>query len=231
MLDNTVVVFLSDNGGEAARLQALYPEYYAKNFDLSYEHLGEKGSYSEYGPGWAATSMTPFSNFKGSAAEGGVRADFVIRYPAHIQAGGRSAAFAYVLDVVPTLLGYAGVQPKPDASASPGGLSLAGLLAGTARIVHPANQPIGYEAAGGAAVYLGDHKLVRSVPPYGDATWRLYDLAANPTETDDLSAAQPKLKAEMLADYAAYVRANGVVEVPPGYDVIKQGQANAAKKN
>jgi arylsulfatase A-like enzyme len=81
MLDNTVVVFISDNGGEAAKLRAVFPTYYAKNFDLSYEHFGEKGSYSEYGPGWASTSMTPFSNFKGSAAEGGVRAPFIIRYP------------------------------------------------------------------------------------------------------------------------------------------------------
>lgn len=231
MLDNTVVVFMSDNGGEAARLQALYPEYYAKNFDLSYEHLGEKGSYSEYGPGWASTSMTPFSNFKGSAAEGGVRAPFVVRYPGHVAEGSRSAAFTYVLDVVPTLLGYAGVKPQPQEQSSLGGTSMAGVLAGTAALVHPPSEPIGYEAAGGAALYRGDLKLMRSVPPYGDGTWRLYNLADDPTETNDLSAAQPKQKAEMLADYAAYVRKNGVVEVPAGYDVIKQGQANAAKKD
>jgi arylsulfatase len=230
-LDNTVVVFMSENGGEAARLQALYPEYYAKHFDLSYEHLGEKGSYSEYGPGWASTSMTPFSNFKGSAAEGGVRAPFVIRYPGHVLEGGRSAAFAYVLDVVPTLLSYASVEPRPKRQAALGGLSMADVLAGTAALVHPAIEPIGYEAAGGAALYRGDLKLVRSVPPYGDGKWRLYNLAVNPTETDDLSAAQPKLKADLLADYAAYVTKNGVVEVPAGYDVIKQAQTNAAKKN
>ena len=93
-LDNTVVVFMSDNGGEAAKLQAMFQQYYEDNFDLSYEHLGEKGSYSEYGPGWASTSMTPFSNYKGSAAEGGVRAPFIIRYPKIVRQGGRSDAFA-----------------------------------------------------------------------------------------------------------------------------------------
>jgi arylsulfatase len=230
MLDDTVVVFLSDNGGEAAVLEAYYPEYYRKNFDLSYERLGEKGSYSEYGPGWAAASMTPFSNFKGSAAEGGVRAPFVIRYPAHVREGGRSAAFAYVLDVVPTLLAYAGVRDTPAGSAALGGVSMAPVLSGQASLVHPMDKPVGYEVAGGAALYRGDYKLVRSAPPYGDAAWRLYNLADDPTESRDLSAAQPKLKEQMLADYQGYVKQNGVVEVPSGYDVIKQAQANAERK-
>ena len=229
MLDNTVVVFLSDNGGEPAQLQAMYPDYYSKNFDVSYERLGEKGSYSEYGPGWAATSMTPFSNFKGSAAEGGVRASFIIRYPGHVVQGGRSAAFAYVLDVVPTLLEFAGVKGKPEQSALLAGSSMAPMLAGKAGTIHAATKSLGYEVAGGAAIYSGNFKLVRSAPPYSDGTWRLHDLVQDPTETRDLSADQPQRKEKMLADYAAYVKKNGVIEVPPDYDVIKQGQMNADK--
>jgi arylsulfatase A-like enzyme len=175
--------------------------------------------------------MTPFSNFKGSAAEGGVRAPFVIRYPGQVAEAGRSAAFAYVLDVVPTLLAYAGVKQPQDQAAPLGGVSMAGVLAGTEKLVHAPDDPIGYEAAGGAALYLGDYKLVRSAPPYGDSKWRLYDIATDPAERHDLSEAQPKLKQTMLDDYAAYVKKNGVVEVPAGYDVIKQAQANAAKNN
>jgi arylsulfatase len=228
MLDNTVVVFLSDNGGEAAQLVPMFPEYYAKNFDLSYEHLGEKGSYSEYGPGWAATSMTPFSNFKGSAAEGGVRAPFIIRYPKVVQEGGRSDRFAYVLDVVPTLLDLAGVAVPSNDKAPPSGRSMVGLLSGKETLVHPADESIGYEAAGGAAVYRGDDKLVRSVPPYGDGKWRLYDLRIDPTESHDLSGTQPDLASLMRAAYASYVARNGVIEVPDDYDVLGQARKNAA---
>ncbi|HET6184476.1 MAG TPA: arylsulfatase [Acetobacteraceae bacterium] len=231
MLDNTVVVFMSDNGGEATRLAPMFPDYYRAHFDLSYARMGEKGTYSEYGPGWAAASMTPFANFKGSAAEGGVRAPFVIRYPGHVAEGGRSDAFAYVLDIVPTLLDFAGVQPAAAPAATLGGRSMAALLAGNAARLHPADEPVGYEAAGGAALYRGDNKLVRSAPPYGDGKWRVYDLARDPTETHDLGAAQPALLQSLLADYAAYAKANGVIEVPPGYDVIKQGRANAASRN
>ena len=228
MLDNTIVVFASDNGGEAATLQSMYPEYYAKNFDLSYERLGEQGSYSEYGPGWASTSMTPFSNFKGSAAEGGVRAPFIIRYPAAIPQGSRSDAFAYVLDVVPTLLDLAGVRPAGGSTASLSGQSMVPLLSGRTDRVHGTDAAVGYEAAGGSAVYRGDYKLARSVPPYGDRRWRLYNLRQDPTEARDLSAAEPERTSSMMADFRSYVEKNGVIEVPADYNVIRQAQKNAA---
>ncbi len=230
-LDNTVVVFMSDNGGEAAKLQAFFPEYYAKNFDLSYEHLGEKGSYSEYGPGWASTSMTPFSNFNGSAAEGGVRAPFVIRYPGHVVEGGRSAAFAYVLDVVPTLLQFAGVAPVPNDAALLRGKSMAALLEGKSSEIHAPSEATGYEAAGGAALYRGDEKLVRSAPPYGDGKWRLYNIARDPTESHDLAQSEPATMQSLLTDYEAYAKKNGMIEVPAGYNVFDQAQKNAARKN
>jgi len=230
MLDNTVVVFMSDNGAEAAKLQPIFPEYYAKNFDLSYEHLGEKGSYAEYGPGWASTSMTPFSNFKGSAAEGGMRAPFLIRYPRLIPEGEQITAFAYVLDVVPTLLDIAGVMPPQSGSAPLGGRSMVDVLAGKAKLVHPENEPIGYEAAGGAALFRGDYKLVRSAPPYGDLKWRLYNLRTDPTESHDLMAEQPDLARTMATDFANYIEQNHVIEVPANYDVMAQGRENAGAR-
>ncbi len=204
MLDNTVVVFASDNGGEAAQLMAIYRDYYAKNFDLSYEHLGEKGSYSEYGPGWASTSMTPFSNFKGSAAEGGVRAPLIIRYPATVPAGVRTDAFAYVTDVVPTLLQFAGVTASAQEGAVLAGRSMVPLLTAHADRVHAPDEAIGYETAGGAALDRGDWKLVRSVPPFGDRKWRLYNLRDDPNEARDMSSADPERARAMLADFAAY---------------------------
>ena len=228
MLDNTVVVFASDNGGEAAQLQPLFPDYYARNFDLSYAAMGLRGSYVEVGPGWAWASSTPFSNFKGSAAEGGTRAPLILRYPGHVRAGARATGFTHVTDIVPTLLDFAGVAPA--ATAGQTGRSMAAYLAGRADAVHPADQPIGYEAAGSAALFQGDAKLVRNAPPYGDMRWRLYDLAADPTEQRDLSAADPARAAALQAAYQAYAAQNGVIEVPPGYDVFRQGRANAEAK-
>ena len=109
LLDNTVVVFMSDNGGEAHELMDHFPDYYAKNFNLTYEHLGQKGSYVEYGPAWANVSMTPFSSFKSSASEGGIRAPLIVSYPKAVHMGQRTDAFASVIDIVPTLLQFTNV--------------------------------------------------------------------------------------------------------------------------
>ena len=65
------------------------------------------------------------------------------------------------------------------------------------------DEAIGYEAAGGAAVYRGEWKHVRSVPPYGDRKWRLYNLRDDPNEARDMSSAEPELARAMPSDFAA----------------------------
>jgi arylsulfatase len=226
VLDNTIVIFMSDNGGEAHELMDHFPEYYAKNFNLTYEHLGQKGSFVEYGPSWAMVSMTPFFSFKSSASEGGVRAPLIISYPKSIPIGQRTDAFASVVDVVPTLLQYAGVKPSSTAPEL-SGRSMIPLLSGASRQVYPADASISQELSGGAAVYQGDFKLVRNIPPYGDRKWHLYDLRSDPTESTDLEATDPQRVKSMSDEYAQYVKKNGVIEVPDDYNINAQAMKNA----
>jgi arylsulfatase A-like enzyme len=226
MLDNTIVVFMSDNGGEARELKGFFPEYYAQKFNLSYDQLGLKGSFVEYGPAWANVSMTPFSSFKSSASEGGIRAPFIISYPKQIAMGQRTDTFASVVDVVPTLLQLANV--KPSSSSPPlSGRSMVPLLSGASSQVYPAEASISQELAGGAAVYQGDYKLVRNLPPFGDRKWHLYNLRADPSESNDLAQSDPERVKAMTEAYAEYVKKNGVIEVPDDYDIAGQAQKNA----
>jgi len=230
MLDNTIVIFMSDNGGEAHELIDHFPDYYAKNFNLTYEHLGQKGSYVEYGPAWANVSMTPFSNFKSSASEGGVRAPFILTYPKAIPTGQRTDAFASVVDVVPTLLQFADVRP-PASSVPLAGRSMVPLVTGASDQVYPSELSISQELSGGAAVYRGDYKLVRNIPPYGDRKWHLYNLRNDPTESQDLAGSDPERVKSMSEAYAEYVKKNGVVEVPDDYDTAAQATKNAQAKH
>lgn len=216
-LDNTLVIFLSDNGADAAELDVASPDYYRRNFDLSTEKLGLPGSFSGYGVGWAQASMTPLRAFKGSAYEGGMRVPLIARWPGRIPAGHASHAFGFVSDVVPTLLEAAGVQGE-----SLRGASILPVLTGKAARAHSPDEVVCYELAGSAAAFRGDLKLVRSVPPFSDGRWQLFDLAADPGETHDLSAERPADRAALEAAYAEYAREVGVIDPPAGYSPLVQ---------
>ena len=136
------------------------------------------------------------------------------------------SALAHVNDIVPTLLEVAGIQPHDGTYRGQNVERLAGhsmlpLMRGQAASIRPADEPLGYELAGSAALFKGDFKLVRNIAPLGDGQWRLYDLKADPGEVNDLGRAQPDRFRTMLSDYADYARANGVLPIPDGFDLQK----------
>ena len=107
------------------------------------------------------------------------------------------------------------------------GSSLLPVLKGQAQRVHAADEAIGYELSGNQAVFKGDFKLIKNIPPVGDGLWHLYDIRNDPGETKDLQSQMPAVFTAMQADYAAYAKANGVLPMPEGYDPIRQVQINA----
>jgi arylsulfatase A-like enzyme len=228
LLENTVVVFMSDNGGEATELLDTFPDYYRQNFDLTCKHLGQKGSYSEYGPGWANVAMTPLTGFKIMTSEGGTRAPLIISYPRKLAEGKRTDAFASVLDIVPTLLDFAGVQAGKNRPAL-AGHSMLPLLAGSSKEIRDSSQVFVTEMAGNVALYRGDYKLVRNLAPFGDKKWHLYNLRLDPVEANDLASTNPDLVKSLTTDYADYTKQHNLVEVPDCYSVIEQAKKNMTR--
>lgn len=228
--DNTIFVFLSDNGAEPTNPFASLRNrlFLDMQYDLATDNIGRRGSFSAIGASWASAAASPLSGYKFSATEGGLRVPLIIAWPGHgaIQAGAISDGLAHVTDLLPTLAELADV-PLHDGqwqgrSVEPiTGRSLVPMLKGGAGSVH-GDAPLGYELSGNAALFRGDYKLVRNLPPTGDGKWRLYHLRTDPGETRDLSAAMPDRFAAMLADYRAYAKANGVLDMPAGYTADEQ---------
>jgi arylsulfatase/uncharacterized sulfatase len=173
--------------------------------------------------------MAPFTSFKSSSSEGGIRAPLIVSYPKGIAMGQRTDAFACVVDLVPTLLQYAGV--KPPSSEELAGRSMVSLLSGASSQLYPGDVSISQELSGNAAVYQGDYKLARNMPPYGDRKWHLYNLRTDPMESKDLADADPDRVKSMSAAYAEYVKKNGVIEVPDDYEMAAQAKKNAKLKH
>jgi len=232
--DNTVIVFMTDNGADNNEQWKIFPDWYAANFDLSYERMGQRGSYTDYGPGWAGASGTPLTLFKGAASEGGMRVPLIISGAAGVRSGVKTDAFGFVTDLTPTLLEMAGV-PVPTGSYGGKdvhpimGKSALGLLRGEKNHIHGPNDVVAYEMAGSAAVFRGGYKLFRNNPPFGDRQWRLYRPLEDPAETQNLAGSNPKLVADLKAEYARFSKEVNLIEVPDDYNPITQIQKNAAR--
>jgi arylsulfatase/uncharacterized sulfatase len=230
-LDNTIIVVTSDNGPEPSdpvhqRGMGLWMRLNGYSWTL--EGLGGPGSLNFIGPEWAAAVSSPGRLFKFYAAEGGIRVPMVIAGPG-VTPGTGIATPTFVTDVTPTLLDLAGV-PADGGGVAMTGRTLRPVLDGQVPRAYPPDVPVGIEVSGNSALFKGDWKLVRNMPPYGDGTWKLHELALDPGETKDLSAARPELKAELLRDYEAYERDMGVLPLPPGYDPHKQVAKNSMKR-
>lgn len=242
--DNTLILFMSDNGADPNQLP-LSPDYrewytqhyqyvYMEDYEGDYSTMGQKGSFADYGPGWAAAAVTPNSYYKTFSTEGGLRVPFIARFPGMIGAGESSNKFAFVKDVVPTMLEVAGVE-NPGTSYkgkeinAPDGKSMWSALTGEASAVHADDESIGYELAGSSAVFRGKYKLVQNLPPKGTGAWELYDIEADPSELHDLAEEEADLAADLLDAYHAYEKANNVVPVPEGYNPLEQVVKNSMR--
>jgi len=224
--ENTVFVFLSDNGPDPADpLGIAASKYWVRaNYITEGPTLGGRGTFSANGPRWASALASPWSGYKYFAAEGGLRVPLIISGAKGTAHDTRSNAFTTVKDIMPTLLELAGVPAHGDTyegapAVTMDGRSMVSLLKGSSQDIYRPDEPVGYELAGSAALYKGSYKLVKNIAPLGDGSWLLYDLARDPGETKDLSKALPDLFQEMQVDYADYARRNKVLPVPEGFDL------------
>lgn len=233
--DNTLVVFLSDNGAEPADLDTLIstafsPEakkWFDANFDRRPENWGRKGSAVDYGPAWAQVGSAPFRFFKAYTAEGGIHSPVIIAGPGVKNAGAINPAVLHVTDLVPTFLDFAGVQHpsvKDQKLAPLRGKSLLPLLAGSVDSVRTGNDWIGEELFGNRAIRQGDWKLCFILKAGGGSgDWELFNIKTDPGETHDLSKQEPAKRQELLALWDQYMQQNGVILSADGPFKAKSG--------
>jgi arylsulfatase A-like enzyme len=218
-LDNTFIMFMSDNGAESARLDLRppYRDHIGKEYDHSLDNLGAANTYVMYGANWASVSATPFHRHKATAFEGGMRVPAFVRYPALVPAGTRSAATGTIMDLLPTFLALAGTEHtgtnfRGREVLPVQGRSLLPVLRGEAEAIHPADTTFGWELLGHRAVRSGDLKLVWDrAAPEAERRWQLFDLAADPFEQRDLSISRPEDLARLQGLWDRHQATNGII--------------------
>ena len=218
--DNTLIVFISDNGPSKTSIT----DYLAlgggaaaffEAFDNSAANKGLPGSSTDIGPGWAYAAATPLRLFKGYVAQGGIQVPAVVKLPGSMaNAGGRMDHVIHVMDLMPTFLSVAGAD-YPDAYNEQAlgplqGRSLMPLLSGTTSADFD-TRTLGWSAYGMDAYRHGDWKVLRLPEPFGNGDWQLYDLAADPGELHDLASEFPDRTKVLTNLFADYAESNGVI--------------------
>ena len=227
--ENTIFIFTSDNGAEGSPLisptadSVLDPWFESVGYDTGIENLGEKGSWVGIGPSNATIAASPLAYYKFHANEGGLRVPLVMSGPGIFQRGELSEEFVFVTDLAPTILSLAEVNNhggnwQTRVVEPIVGKDFSSYLQGQAGPIHSASEPIGYEMGGSGALFKGDYKIVINKFEQNESEWHLFNIKTDPGEANDLAQVEPKLLAEMLADYEAWASSNNVLPMPEGYN-------------
>jgi arylsulfatase len=211
LYDDTLIVFISDNGAAAEDFyyEGPFVEYIQANYDDSYERMGKRGNYVSYGPQWAQAGAAPFRLFKGFPTEGGMVAPMIIAGDGVGRSAGISRTYITVMDLMPTFLEIAGAR-YPEDKVPMRGESARAFLAGDADVVHGDDYVTTLAYQQRAFVRQGDWKLMTLEQPFDERDFALYNLTDDPGETTDLSMEFPEKRAALLQLWRRERRALGI---------------------
>jgi arylsulfatase A-like enzyme len=190
-LDNTLIMFLSDNGCSAEMMI----RGDGHNPDAP---MGSGESFLCLGPGWSTVSNTPFRRHKTWNHEGGISTPLVVHWPAGIEAKGELRKdLCHVIDIVPTILDIAKIKPALPPDAPPiHGITIAPAFEKDGALTR---DTIYFRHEGNRALRIGNFKIVSSRRDGGE--WELYDMAKDRGEQKNLASEQPERVQTMAATW------------------------------
>ncbi|MGJ8672783.1 arylsulfatase [Rubritalea sp.] len=234
-LDNTLVVYLTDNGPEG--LEPTNPKtgnpelakWIENQFDSSFEAIGTANSENVIGTSWANAATGGLQWWKWFIGEGGIRVPMMIVPPGgfsehYERAGEKSNAVVYVKDIPMTILEYAKVKhPKTKYKnreiVEPSGISIKPFLDGKSEEVRSEKDWWAFELFGNGYLMQGEFKAMKvRTGMFGDGKWHLYNVVSDPSESKPLESKHPDKLKKMIKLYESHVTQNNILEVDAAWN-------------
>jgi len=233
--DNTIVLFLQDNGAADED----------PNKSEKGSIMGDRDSFRGYDTPWATVSNTPWRRHKTTCYEGGASTPLLVRWPAGIPAdkvGAYVRTPAHIIDLLPTFVALSGATYPTTDKLKLEGQDITAMLKGNAG---PTDRALFWEHEGYRAVRDGKWKLISVPPRITDPAkpgkdiktvtgpWELYDEETDRIEQHDLAAQNPDIVKKLAAEYNAWAARCGVIEfskiAPEGKAGGKAGKSKKGK--
>ncbi|MFT6270585.1 MAG: arylsulfatase [Alphaproteobacteria bacterium] len=222
--DNTIIVFMSDNGSAYRDFYEAGPfkEFLQAAYHNDYENMGKESSFVSYGSAWAEAGSAPFRYFKQYTYEGGIRVPIIIKDPKAMTTGNIKRGLVTLTDLAPTFYQLAGVE-YPNTYKGKDiyplqGKSMLPLLREDIVEIHTQEDTWILEHYKQVLVRKGDWKLINAGQNLDEGQFELYNIVNDPTESEDLKALNPLKYSELLVHWRKFKEDNKVLEKPGGVE-------------
>lgn len=226
-LDNTLVIYMPDNGPEGSDAfgplaNSLWKSWTKDHFDMTDEAIGSSKSSRQLGIEWVNGTIGPLQWWKWFVAEGGIRVPMILRPPISSKfdkQGDMVDITLSVKDLPVTILNYAGVKHpggkyKDRTIPVPSGVSMKDYLEGHSETVRTDENWFAFELFGNSFVIQGDYKLMKlRKGMFGDSQWHLYNIKKDPGEVVELEKKFPDKFNSMMKIYQQYAKDHNIVKV------------------
>jgi|TARA_B110000263_G_C15298820_1_gene506886 arylsulfatase A-like enzyme len=226
LYDNTVILFMSDNGaaGEDFYYNNTYGNYIQENFNYDYEDMGKPNSFVSLGVGWAEAITSPFRLYKGYTTSGGMKSPLIISGINENKISS-SNEFLSLLDIAPSIYDLLNIKYplffNNNELSPPIGESVIPYLKSESSIIHKDDYVFAFEHSGNSFLKKGEWKIINTIQPFNVSNFELYNIKNDISEITNKKNMNREIYDDLIVEWNNFSKSRRLIFPTPYIDNLK----------